>query len=230
MTPRDPLHPSRTNLDVIAIGKIEVQMSGLAEQSSARGASVAIDHLLLHRVLDKVALVLGVVALRQELRRLLRSAVRAVHLAQLHHRGQAASLALSSLRDRPRSSQTERTLTAPCLSRALRGLAATADVCASSSSQEAHRRGPLLVNVEKRRVGGYGDDHGMVQAMVDKLTTVDVLSNTVDGISRYLNLKLTVCYDVHAFSSVELFTNKITLNMIHELYNSVSWNINLYLS
>lgn len=93
-------------------------MSGLAEQSSARGASVAIDHLLLHRVLDEVALVLSVVALRQEFRRLLRSAVRAVHLAQLHHRGQAASLTLPSLRERSRSSQTERTLTAPCYSRA----------------------------------------------------------------------------------------------------------------
>lgn len=76
--------PPRTDLEVIAVGKIVVQIRGLAEQSSAHGASVAIDHLLLHRVFDEIALVFGVITLRQELRHLLRSAVRAVHLAQLH--------------------------------------------------------------------------------------------------------------------------------------------------
>jgi len=84
-------------------------MCGLAEQSSARRASVAIDHLLLHRVLDEVALVLGVVTLRQELGRLLRSAVRAIHIAQLH-RGRRASH-FWTIRDRPRSSPCERILT-----------------------------------------------------------------------------------------------------------------------
>lgn len=88
------LQLSRTNLEVIAIGKIVIQVSSLAEQSSTRGASVTIDHLLLHRVLDEVALVLGsAVVLRQELRHLFRSAIGAIHLAQLH-RGRVASLAL----------------------------------------------------------------------------------------------------------------------------------------
>lgn len=77
--------PPRTDLEVIAVGKIVVQIRDLAEQSSAHGASVAIDHLLLHRVFDEITLVF-VVTLRQELRRLLRSAVRAIHLAQLHRR------------------------------------------------------------------------------------------------------------------------------------------------
>lgn len=91
---------SRTHLGVIAIGKIEIQLCGLAEQSSARGAPVAIDHLLLHRILDEVALVLGcVVALRQEFRGLLRSAVRAAHLAQLH-RGRRASHHYAAIHDR----------------------------------------------------------------------------------------------------------------------------------
>lgn len=114
-------------------------MSGLAEQSSARGASVAIDYLLLHRVLDEVALVLGVVALRQELRRLLRSAVRAVHLAQLHHRGQAASLALL-VSPRSTTLEPDRAYTESAvlpLARALAPRIHTADVCASSSPRKA---------------------------------------------------------------------------------------------
>lgn len=86
-SPRRGSSGERTDLEVIAVGKTVVQIRCLAEQSSARGASVAIDYLLLHRVLDEVALVLSAVTLRQELRHLLRSAVRAVHLAQLH-RGQ----------------------------------------------------------------------------------------------------------------------------------------------
>lgn len=87
---------------MIAIGKIVVQVCGLAKQPSARGASVAIDHLLLHRVLDEVALVLGAVALRQELGRLLRGAISAIHLAQLHRRGDARGAGLTQL-ERERS-------------------------------------------------------------------------------------------------------------------------------
>jgi len=78
---------------MIAIGKIVIQMSSLAEQSSTRGTSVSIDHLFLHCIFDEIALVICSVVLRQEFRRLFRSTIRTIYLAQFHH-GQVASLVL----------------------------------------------------------------------------------------------------------------------------------------